>query len=209
LTGAPPVRAWVDPSCPWCWQTTKWLLGLREGGLLTLSWSLFSLELNASPAGTPFEAASERYGEALLGLALARREGPEVFERLFVALGERLHERKDHVSPALVREAATEAGRPGLIEQALSTEGLADEITREFHAARDGSVFGVPTLKIGEDKVIYGPMVAVTPAGDAAIDLWDHVRGLSARPDFFELKRWPRDVRPGGGATGSTALTGS
>ncbi len=198
MTGAPPVRVWVDPSCPWCWQTTKWLLGLRERGLLTLSWSLFSLELNASPAGTPFESATERYGEALLGLALARREDPQLFERLFAALGERLHERKDPVSPALVRKAAAEAGRPGLIEQALSTEGLADEIIREFHAARDGSVFGVPTLQIGDDKVVYGPMVAVTPTGDAAIDLWDHVRDLSALPDFFELKRWPRDVRPGG-----------
>jgi len=29
------------------------------------------------------------------------------------------------------------------------------------------------------------------------MSLWNDVRGFAERDDLFELKRWPRDVRPG------------
>jgi hypothetical protein len=61
---------------------------------------------------------------------------------------------------------------------------------------------GVPTLKIDDDKVVYGPIITVGPSGDEGLELWDEVRRLSARPAFFELKRWPRDLRPGGRPVG-------
>jgi len=58
-------------------------------------------------------------------------------------------------------------------------------------------VFGVPTLGIAEHKVVYGPIIANAPTGDDALALWDDVRRFAERDDLFELKRWPRDVRPG------------
>jgi hypothetical protein len=70
-------------------------------------------------------------------------------------------------------------------------------VLAEYRAARELDVFGVPTLRIYSDKVLYGPLFALAPTGDEALILWEDVRRLSARSDFFELKRWPRDVRPG------------
>ena len=193
-----PVHVWLDPSCPWAWQTARWLRDLRDRGLLTLSYSLFSLELNASPLGTPFREAARLHGDALGALALARREGgAAALERLYVALGSREHEAKREQTPALLLEAAGEIGDPGLPERAASMPELDAELEAEFREARAASVFGVPTLRIGADKVIYGPLMALAPSGDDALTLWASIRELSARPDFFELKRWPRDVRPG------------
>jgi len=192
------VIVWVDPGCPWAWQTVLWLRGLADEGLIELDWRIFSLELNSSEPGTPFWEACARQGEALVSLALAHREGGnDAFERLFVALGRRLHSDGSTMSTALLRESVAESGMPDLVESALAAPELVAEVRRAYADARELDVFGVPTLRIGEAKVIYGPIVARAPEGADALRLWEHTRWLAERGDFFELKRWPRDIRPG------------
>lgn len=193
-----PVHVWIDPSCPWAWQTSLWLRDLRDLRLVDLSWSIFSLELNASPPDTPFWEACARHGESLVALALARREqGDRGFESLYGALGEWVHERGDGPTHEQIVEAATTVGMSDIPDRARADPDLADEVSREFVDARSQDVFGVPSLRIGTDKVIYGPLVAVAPRGPDAVALWEQTNGLSGRSDFFELKRWPRDISPG------------
>ena len=194
-----PVDIWVDPSCPWAWQTARWLRDLRDQGLVELRWRLYSLELNATyQDDLSFSDAAATYGEALLSLALARREGGgDAFERLYVAIGERLHDRKEPMSPELLLTAAAAAGLPDVPARTGTLPDLAHEIVAEFQAGRDASVFGVPTLEVGGAPPIYGPILPVAPVGDEALEWWGHVRWLAARSDFFELKRWPRTSRPG------------
>ena len=55
----------------------------------------------------------------------------------------------------------------------------------------------MPTLGIAGLKVVYGPVFALAPDGEEAERLWEHTRWLAERPDFFEMKRWPRNIRPG------------
>ena len=196
------VRVWVDPSCPWAWQTVRWLLELRRLERIRLTWRLFSLEVNSSPAGTPFADAAPRHGPALVALAHAReRLGAPAFEALFVALGERLHERKLEPSDAVLSDAAEAAGLGHLLAEAAARVDLGDALIAEHHAARQLDVFGVPTLGIADHKVVYGPIVANAPTGSDALALWEDVRRFAERPDLFELKRWPRDVPPGGRRT--------
>jgi hypothetical protein len=163
-----------------------------------LDWRLFSLELNALPPETPFWEACQRDGEALVALALARREGGSpAFERLYDAIGRRLHDQKQEPSAEVVRAAADDAGMAGIVDRAVAMSELTEEITREFLNARGRSVFGVPTLQIGDAKALYGPIMALAPQGEDADRMWEHTRWLAERGDFFELKRWPRDIRPG------------
>jgi hypothetical protein len=163
-----------------------------------LDWRIFSLELNASEPDIAFWDACRRDGEALLALALARREGGNAaFERLYVALGRRLHDEKQEPSTELTRAAAADAGMTDLVERAINMPELTEEVRREFLDARNQSVFGVPTLAIADTKVVYGPLFALAPDGEDAERMWEHTLWLAERPDFFELKRWPRDIRPG------------
>jgi len=192
------VGLWIDPGCPWAWQTTVWLRELAADGRVELDWRLFSLELNAMPPEAPFWEACQRDGEALVALALARREGGNpAFERLYDSIGSRLHVEKQAPSPDVVRAGADDAGMPGIVDRAVAVSDLTEEITQEFVDARARSVFGVPTLQIGDAKVLYGPIMALAPRGDEADRMWEHTRWLAERDDFFELKRWPRDIRPG------------
>jgi predicted DsbA family dithiol-disulfide isomerase len=194
-----PVVMWVDPSCPWAWQTARWLRDLEGQAVVTLRWRLYSLELNATyQDDLSFSDAAATYGRALTALALARRDGgADGFERLYVAIGESLHDRKEAMSPELLRAAAAEAGMPDLLARVEALPELEDEVVAEFQAGRDTSVFGVPTLEVDGAAPIYGPILPVAPEGADALAWWTHVRWLAARQDFFELKRWPRTARPG------------
>lgn len=191
-----PIRVWTDPSCPWAWETAKWLIALRDRGVVTLTWSLFSLEINATPAGAPFADAAPRHGPSLAALALARREGGQaMFERMYLAFGTLVHEDRRDMSADRLAKAGVEIGVPD-IPDALQPD-LGDEIIREYAAARQLDVFGVPTLQIKDERVVYGPIVASGPTDDEdALALWDDVRRFSAREDLFELKRWPRHTNP-------------
>ncbi len=194
-----PVTVWVDPSCPWAWQTARWLRDLRDQGLVELRWRLYSLELNATfQDGLGFDDAVATYGGALKALALARREGgADAFGRLYASLGERLHDDGEAMSPAVLEEAAASAGIPDVPARAEADPRLAQDVVEEFRAGRDASVFGVPTLEIDGAAPIYGPILPFAPRGDEAREWWAHLGWLAMRPDFFELKRWPRTSRPG------------
>jgi Predicted dithiol-disulfide isomerase involved in polyketide biosynthesis len=203
-----PVRLWVDPGCPWAWQGAVWLRRLADTGVVQLDWRIFSLELNSSELDAPFWEACQRQGEALVALALARREGGnEAFDRLYGELGNRLHEEKQEISPELVRACADAAGVPDLVDRAIAMPELTDEIRQEFLDARQEGVFGVPTLGIADLKVVYGPVFALAPEHDEAVRLWEHTLWMASRPDFFEMKRWPRDIRPGETAPRTVAST--
>jgi hypothetical protein len=90
-----------------------------------------------------------------------------------------------------------QAGVADLTEGAFGSDELGETIVREHEQARRESVFGVPTLRIEGSKPAYGPLLARAPEGEDAVELWAHTRFFLERPDFFELKRWPRDIRPG------------
>jgi hypothetical protein len=134
----------------------------------------------------------------MTSFALALHRGDAGFEALYVALGRRLHEEDRQMSGALLDEAAAEAG-------AVVPAGdlsLEDDVVDAYRDARARDVFGVPTMQIGDDKVLYGPILAVGPTGEEAAALWRHVRALADDDTFFEIKRWPRDLRPGGTPVG-------
>jgi hypothetical protein len=145
-----------------------------------------------------FHEATDRYGEALTALALARREGGDAsLEAYYAALGTILHDEGEFVTPEVTRRAAEHAGMPGLVDRAAADPGLADEVEQEYRDARDLDVFGVPTVRLGEAPVMYGPIMPEAPTGAKALEWWDHVSWLIGRDDVYELKRWPRARRPG------------
>jgi Mycothiol-dependent nitroreductase Rv2466c len=192
------VRVWVDPGCPWAWQTVAWLRDLRDRGLIELEWKLFSLEINSSEPDVPFWEAAATHGESLVALLLARDEGgPAAFETLYAALGRLDHDDEHDVTPELVRKAAAEAEMPDIVDRAVADPSLPERIRSEYLEARALDVFGVPTLQIPGRAVIYGPILPLAPTGDDALEWWRTVRFALEHDDLYELKRWPRDRRPG------------
>ena len=68
------VRFYFDPTCPWAWQTAKWIReveGVRDIGV---QWRLFSLRLVNESPDDPLTDTSARSVPALRALALIGRE---------------------------------------------------------------------------------------------------------------------------------------
>jgi len=81
----------LDPRCPWCWQTSKWVRQLEAAGVVSVRWGTFSLELqNFDKPLDQFDGARAVSGPALRTLvALREGDGDAAAGRFYAALGER------------------------------------------------------------------------------------------------------------------------
>lgn len=183
-----------DPLCPLAWRTALWVCEARKERPITVHWRLFSLEVvNRKEGATPnFQTDGSWAAERTL--ALARRQGGnDAMERLYVALGDAAHGRKESLKDLnVLRTAAKQADlNPGIVDEALADESTIhdvladhDEAVSRYHA------FGVPTIAFEESNVgFYGPIINTVPQGDEAAELWDYTAWALRQPNLFELKR--------------------
>jgi len=187
------VTFWFDPSCPFTWRTSRWLVGVADARGLSIDWRLMSLAiLNEDKPIAPSVRARQEGGRRVARLLVAVDENytTEQMERLYTEIGRRIHdERRDIADPVLL-EALDAVGLPDhLLGQADNMK--MDEYLVESHYEgqdRIGTEAGSPILAIGDGPGFFGPVVVPVPEGEAAEKLFDAVRLLSAVPEFSELK---------------------
>ncbi|GAA5080676.1 hypothetical protein HNP84_006065 [Thermocatellispora tengchongensis] len=201
VTPKVPVDLWFDPSCPWAWMTSRWLLEVADVRPIEPRWRLMSLTVLNEDKDIP-----EDYRRMLVGAmgpvrvvaAAAAKYGEEVLGRLYTEIGVRFHNQgrvKDREAiPATLAEALEAAGLdPGLVSAIDSTEH--DEYIRASHAEGIGLVgqeVGTPVIAVDgpEGKIaFFGPVVSPAPRGEAAGRLWDGVLLVAGTDGFFEIKR--------------------
>lgn len=185
---------WFDPSCPYTWLASRWMLEVTEVRPVEVRWHVMSLSvLNEGREEDP-EGDEEGYLWAPVRLctAVAERYGQQALGRLFTALGERSHERGEWggFAPAL-----TAAGLPQELA-AVAESAEWDPALRASHAravALVGDDVGTPVIQVTEEDgrqyAVFGPVVSPVPRGELAGRLWDGVRSLAGVPEFYELRR--------------------
>lgn len=186
------VDFYFDPSCPWAWRTALWIQEVAKVRPIDVTWKFLSLaKINE---GHDYASESHAASHATFPLLARARErgGNEAVRRLYVALGQARHERKDSLGDAAVIERALqEAGLdPAWRTEAATEPGMEDRILAEHQEAleRHGA-FGVPTISVAGQRGFFGPVITSVPTGEDAGELWDHVAWLANRTDFFEYKR--------------------
>ena len=193
------IRFYVDPLCPWAWQSARWIREVERVRDVRVEWRLFSLFL-ANEHHEEFDRATrERYLLGVRLLARVRRDhGNEGVGRVYEQIGTLVHEDGRQLDAAVARDALERAGlQPSVLDDALEDDATASEVQQEHEAVvAEVGAFGVPTIVLESGRGMFGPVTAVAPSGEEAGELWDHTRWLMDRDDFFELKR-PRDRRPG------------
>lgn len=194
------VDVWFDPSCPWTWVTTRWLVeGVQPQQELDLQWHLMSLAVLNEGKDLPPEYA-DKMSSARRTLrvftAVSDTSGQQALGRLYAALGERLHRQQRTPDEALVNEALAEAGLDTSLVAALD-EPQWDEAVRASHDAGQAAVgepTGSPVLQL-EGRAHFGPVLTAVPRGAGALRLFEGLRALASTPEFSELKR-PRTAPP-------------
>lgn len=188
------INVHIDPLCPLAWRTALWLREVRSVRPVNIVWRIFSLEIVNRKEGTEPDYVNGYGWAGLRSLALARkRSGNEAFEKLYVALGNAAHGRKENIRErSVVASCAQEAGLgANFVDAALADQStIQDVINDHQEAVTRYHAFGVPTIAYEDSNVgFYGPIIHTVPQGEDVADLWDYTAWALKQPNIFELKR--------------------
>jgi predicted DsbA family dithiol-disulfide isomerase len=178
---------YFDPTCPWAWRTSLWVREVQRLQSLDVTWKVFSL-------GMANGRSDASYKDYLRALVLARREGGnDAIDRLYVAMGQAVHERREDIKKRAVVEAVLEGAGfdRSLYGRALEDPSTEEEVMAEHNEGKEKyAAFGVPWLVLdGQDIGFYGPVIDEVPSGDGALELWRHTSWLLTQPYLYEIKR--------------------
>ncbi|QOR48314.1 DsbA family protein [Trueperella pecoris] len=192
------VDFWFDPSCPWTWITSRWLVEVSELRDLEVAWHPFSLyELNKGrELDEGYRAHMDEirnFGRTAMGVALS---APDKLADFYTALGTRVHNHREPKDDDVLADALQAVGLDAtLLERAVGEE-FDHELAASTRQALElvGDDVGVPIISVA-GTAFFGPVMSPAPHGEDAANAWDGTLALAQATGFFELKR-SRNVGP-------------
>jgi hypothetical protein len=203
------VELFIDPSCPWAWITSRWVLEVARPRDLTLYWRSYCLEIRDDYGVAP--TVPEEFRQRALDshaishrmlriFEAARAEGGEgAVGRLYTEWGGRFFLPRPPEAGDLLAACIAGADLDAALIEAADDEKWDSPIRDAMDAAYafGGPKTQTPTIVVRADPPhgFKGPVMAPAPEGDAALRLWDAIQVLSEYEGFFEITR-PRANPP-------------
>ena len=93
------IDFYFDPGCPWAWRTSLWIREVAKVRPVTIHWKFLRLESINTTRGGEVKQGHIQARDSFKLMALARREqGDEAIDRLYLALGQAKHDRKENLA---------------------------------------------------------------------------------------------------------------
>lgn len=190
------VEFWVDPICPWCWVTARWVVDqVVPQRDIRVTWQPISLLFKNDPAADSPYYAGAMVGHRALRImeALRSRLGDEPAFRWYWACGTLIHHDGDR-EPDFEKALAGLGFDPALAA-AADDEGWDAEIRTRMDTglALVGNDVGTPIIAFtGDDGVkrgIFGPVLTRVPDREQSLRVWDAMQTFTTMDGFWELKR--------------------
>jgi hypothetical protein len=189
----PKVTLWLDPVCPFSWNTARWLRAAAANLGLAVDWQLMSLAvLNEGRELPPAQQARMRDSRQVgrLMVAIAREQNDAGWIAAYFAFGERYFDHSEPITDSLVAHVLNAAAVRDITPAIVSDSSL-DEAVRDGHQGGQdalGEVGGSPILRIGE-RAFFGPVLTALPDAQTTVALFDAVATLVATAQFTQLQR--------------------
>ncbi len=189
------VNYWLDPICPWCWMTSRWIVNVAPHRDLDVRWRSISLKMkNVDNPDHPFTGIYTKSHRLLRVLEAVRSEkGDAVIGDLYTEYGRHIHLGQDiDFDPAQALDAVGLDSKFALAADDVSWDDTISASMTEA-LALTGEDVGTPIIGFddaeGEPVAIFGPVISRELEIDAALRLWDGVHAAGSTPGFWELKR--------------------
>ena len=211
LPGGPyDLEFFLDPMCPFAWQTSVWVRRVAELRSLRIGWRFISLQLLNTELAHAEVSAERRSiylaGTRVLRLAAAAREagGNEAAGSIYEQWGTGLWNterngrdfgkvRNEFLDGADLGAFLEKAGLSRDLVSTADDERYDDVIRAETLLALDraGTELGTPIITFdaaNDGKSFFGPVISTALSDDDALKLYDAIVTLTQLGSFSELK---------------------
>ena len=193
------VDFWFDPTCPWAWMTSRWMLEVEQVRDVKTTFHVMSLSvLNDGRDLDPGYRAhmDKAWLPARASLLVEQRHGSDRLREFYTEIGTRFHLRQEPIAADTVVAALAAVGADADIVDIAQTDAVDEALRRSHHEGMDpvGDEVGTPVLRVN-GMSLFGPVISPAPKGEEAGKLFDGFVLVTAYPGFFELKR-TRTVGP-------------
>lgn len=189
----PVVDFYFDPTCPFAWITSRWMLEVEQVRDVEVRFHQMSLYMLNE--GRELDPDYRRHtdeglipGRATLHVGTER---PELLADWYTALGTRIHEQGNKDYEAVIAEAAEELGLDATAVLESTRTDAADDHLREAQRRAEelvGNDVGTPVVAL-EGTAFFGPVMTRIARGEQAGRIFDGAVALAEFPYFYELKR--------------------
>jgi hypothetical protein len=187
------IDLYLDPTCPFSWVTSRWLLAAADATRTPVTLRQMSLAVlndgeDLDEKHRRMMDLSRRLGRVFA--AVTAEHGPDAFARLYESVGTRIHVRRDKMTARAMREALAESGLEESLSDALDDDGF-DEAVREAHQCSQdilGDSAGSPIIAV-DGRAFFGPVLTRVPGKEDGVRLLDAVLTAARIPEFAELQR--------------------
>jgi DSBA-like thioredoxin domain len=186
---------WLDPICPWCWLTSRWVNDVAPHRDVQVRWRPISLLFkNDLPSDSPFfERATHTRNLLRVIESVRAAEGDEPIGNLYTTMGEHIHDRGNSFVEAItvLKESGLDVAHADAFDDEQWDAAIKDGMAEGL--ALTGSDVGTPILGFtnakGNKVGFFGPVISRRLPEADALQLWDGLMAVATVDSFWELKR--------------------
>lgn len=187
------VVCYFDPTCPFVWVTSRWLLEVERLQPIDLRFRIMSLSVlnEHRELDSWYRQFNDRaWGPARVCAAAEALHGNAVLRDLYTAFGSRVHVERNKDYDVVITESLDELGLPASLAKAAHTDEFDAALRASHQAAQEavGEEAGTPVVTV-DGTGFFGPVLTSVPTGEEAIRLFQATRTLAGMGAFAELKR--------------------
>jgi hypothetical protein len=185
------IDLWFDPSDPWTWMASRWLLEVETVRSVKTSLHVMNRALLDGGKESNDEAGkNEGSGSARVALAVSEQYGQEQLAAFYTAIGTRIHDRRQGPGKQTIDRALADVGLPPELAELAETDDNDDELLASHRAGIDpvGNDIDTPVMHLN-GLAFVGPVFSTRPKGEDAGRVFDAVLALASDAGFVELRR--------------------
>ena len=195
------IAFYLDPSCPFCWITSRWLLIVEKHRDLEIDWRLFSLalkndELNNTGNDKTLHGDSHRSSHRVMRVMKAAQTNYDAsLIDLYSDFGMIFHVGEQAYNDQLISDILAKHNLPAELLASANDTSYDKLLSESIKSATDiaGQDIGVPTIVFtnddGQEVGYFGPVLQELPGTEESLKIWDGLSNLATSGSFYELKR--------------------